>query len=295
MTFHTFETVHDTQGTYEEQRPSRTDMYDIERFRENDNPNAVSLARKIHAVGYLRMGFVEESALTPQGYLRDDIDKARGNDVDYFIGPGHYTQTDITPNVRQIDAVTMRKIHIPPGGTVMDLPAYQVCRSGLYPDDHTFLLGLDNASTRLKEIGALAGTPTSHPTGIYELLRNAIHEAHGRDEVWVASIVSTTYAALSKRLGPDALRQIGTPVPIRSEHVKESVALVPITTNVDGFIGAIYDSLTRETNHQARRRQLESFLFFSEGLRDDELGDELAEARAELLSVQQVAKDQSRG
>ena len=300
MTLHTFEPFEGDQPTYETQRPPRTDMYDIVKFQEYGNSNAVSLARKIHAVGYLRMGFVKESAFTPEGHLLADIDKARGPLVDYYVGPSRDSQTsivpmDIIPNVHDLDAVSMRKVHISPGGTVQDLPAYQVCRDGLYPEDHARLLELNNASTRLKEIGALAGTPESHPMGIYELLRNAIHEAHGRDEVWIASIVSTTYAALSKRFGPDALRQIGEPIPIRSEHVNESVALVPVTTNVDGFVNAIYQSLTRETNEQARRRQLDSFLFFSEGLRNDELGDELTQARAELLSVQQTTKSQPRG
>lgn len=294
MTFDTFKPVEDRQPTYESSRPPRSDMYDITRFREHDNPNAASLARSIHAIGYQAMGFVKASAITPGGHLLSEIDKARGPLVDYYVGPSQYSQTDIIPDVKKIDAVSMRKVHVPAGGTVRDLPAYQVCRSGLYPEDHTFLLELDNASARLKEIGALAGTPTSHPTGIYELLRNAIHEAHGRDEVWIASIVSTTYAALSKRFGTDALRQIGEPISIRSDHVNESVSLVPVTTNVDGFVNAIYQSLTRETNEQARRRQLDSFLFFAEGLRDDELGDELAQARAELLSTQQ-AKGQSRG
>lgn len=286
MTLDTSGQVEYTQTPYDRApRPPRTDMYDIRRFRETDNPKFASLARSIHAIGYQTMGFVKTSAITPEGQLIGEIDKARGPLVDYYVGPGSYHQTDIMPNVKTIDAVTMRKIHVPAGGTVVDLPAYQVCRDSLYLEDHAFLLGLDNASTRLKEIGALAGTPKSHPTGIYELLRNAIHEAHGRDEVWIASIVSTTYAALSKRLGKNTLRQIGEPVPIRSEHVNESVSLVPITTNVDGFVNAIYQSLTNETNEQVRRRQLDSFLFFAEGLRDDELGDELAAARAALSGM----------
>jgi len=276
-------------------RPPRTDRYDIRRFRETDNPKFASLARSIHAIGYQTMGFVKPSALTSEGHLRSEIDKARGPLVDYYVGPGSSDQTDIMPNVRTIDAVTMRKIHVPPGGGVVDLPAYQVCRDSLYLEDHAFLLGLNNADTRLKEIGALAGTPKSHPTGIYELLRNAIHEAHGRDEVWIASIVSTTYAALTKRFGTGALRQIGEPVPIRSEHVNESVSLVPVMTNVDSFVDAIYQSLTREMNEQARRRQLDSFLFFAEGLRDDELGDEMAGVRAALASTPNGFASQHRG
>lgn len=258
-------------------RPPRTDMYRISHFNESDNPEKVHLAWRIHAEGYETMGFVKPTAVTPEGYLNETIDKARGPLVDYYVGISKQDVSVATP--KNLDAATVRKISLPDGGTVEDLPAYKLCASSLYPEERKYLLELDDAQDRLKELGALARTPSAHPISIFELLRNARDEVLGKREIWFSSIVSSTYDSLVDAFGNIAVRQVGEPVVLDDESVESSVKLVPIIVDVDAFIDNIYSAVKQEVSSDGVRKKMRSLLFLAEGLRDDELGEDIVAVR----------------
>lgn len=263
-------------------RPPRTDTYAISRFNEADSLEMTHFAWRVHAEGYETMGFVKPTAVTDDGYLATGIDKARGAYIDYYVGLPKQQRGD----AEHLDAATMRKINIPAEGAVADLPAYQLCKDSLYPEEHVALLELDDAEARLKEIAALARTPSASPLSIFELFRHAHNEAVGEGEIWFSSIVSTTYESLVEAFGDRAVRQVGEPVPMHDERVSKTIELVPMIVDLDRFIDNMCESLAAETDPQRIRRLMRSIYFFAEGLHDDELSDE-------AIAIREMVREQA--
>lgn len=241
----------------------------------------VKLAREIHAVGYQDMGFVNSSAVTSEGFLADDIDKAHGPNVDYYVAE--------SPDDDEVKA-TLRKIHIPEGGSLQDLPAFNLTIGSLSDSGFNLIAGIDNPEVNVKEIAALARTPEASPMIIFELLRNVLHESLGKDEVWFFSIVSTTYQSLVDNFGNEAIYQIGEPITFDDTRISNEVTLVPALVNTDTFINTLCRTALDETDPDQQQRLLRSFMFFTDGLDDSQMNVEASSVRSSINSMLALKK-----
>ena len=267
-----------TTGWNETLTPDPYDRYFHVTYGEEDAPDLAIEAWQIHAEGYSAMGFVHDGAVTPEGFLTDDIDKARGPNVEYHLAFHPENGTD---------KATMRKIHLAEGQTCQDLPAYQLCKDALYPLGRVLLAGFP--TTRLKEIGALARTTNAHPLAVHEIFRKVIHSAiekspdgTDKNEVWFASIVSKTHDLLVGHYGAKNFTPLGEKVPIVDERVAESIELKPVLIRPDKFIANIlasYNEAVEAADPKAMHSLRRSFIFFTDGLRPDQMSTEVADAR----------------
>jgi hypothetical protein len=258
-----------------QKRLQRLDNLVFLHFTEHTNPELAIRARRVHADGYENMGFVKNSAIDVDGSLSDDIDHARGETVEYYLG---VESTDSNTS-EKLDRATLRKINIPAGGTLDDLPAYSLCKDSIYDDELIALQSIEQPDKFVKEIGALARSPEASPMATFEVLRDALHDSLGRGELWFFSIVTSTYASLADNFGNRAIRQIGEPVALNDPRVSDRVELVPAVVDIDSFLKNILEAAEVESNRSKQHRLLRSFSFFSEGLTSAELTDELIAAR----------------
>jgi hypothetical protein len=260
---------------------SRHDRFRFTKFTEATDSVMVKLAREIHAVGYQDMGFVNSSAVTSEGFLADDIDKAHGPNVDYYVAE--------SPDDDEVKA-TLRKIHIPEGGSLQDLPAFNLTIGSLSDSGFNLIAGIDNPEVNVKEIAALARTPEASPMIIFELLRNVLHESLGKDEVWFFSIVSTTYQSLVDNFGNEAIYQIGEPITFDDTRISNEVTLVPALVNTDTFINTLCRTALDETDPDQQQRLLRSFMFFTDGLDDSQMNVEASSVRSSINSMLALKK-----
>lgn len=253
----------------------RADILAFLHFTEHTNPELAIRARRVHADGYESMGFVSNSAIDVDGSLSDDIDHARGETVEYYLG----VETTDANSGEEIDRATLRKINIPVGGTLDDLPAYNLCKSSIYRNELITLQSIERPDRFVKEIGALARSPEAGPMATFEVLRDALHDSLGSGELWFFSIVTSTYASLADNFGSKAIRQIGEPVALNDSRVSNHIELVPAVVEIDSFLKNILETAETEFNRSKQRKLLRSFAFFAEGLTSDNLTDELMAAR----------------
>lgn len=280
----------------------RVDNYEIRSFTEESDPELAQLAWAIHATGYMNMHLVKPNAVDPDsGQLGDGIDKSRGPSVEYrlAIKPDENAHAVLAalktgdaelPDVGLLNAATMRKVHIPYGGTIEDLPAYQLCKENLYPWGEEYLRGIENPQDRIKEIAALTPTQRKSKMGVYELIRDAIQDAQGKNEIWICSIVSTTNNAFSEGFGPGVMMQIGEQLAIDDPRVSDDIKLVPVAIDIDALISSNYDNYKAAIDPVSREKRRRSFMFFSEGLGEEKLGSRLASARQEMLQEKETGK-----
>lgn len=242
---------------------NRGDMYNISEFTEFSNPDMTDVARKVHAEGYCTMNFVEDSAIDPAtGWLAEDIDKARGPYVDIFVAENPANEKD---------KATIRKEHIPYGGTVDDLPAIQLCRGSMRPEVMEMLDAIESPEFVLKEIGAMARTEAGGALGPFELIRETTQAARGKGELWIFSIVSTTFDSLQESFGERAFPQVGEPVDLDDDRVKEHIKLIPVLVDIDNFYANIAEGAITAGNPVRAKKLIRSFLFLTAGMEDTEL------------------------
>lgn len=256
---------------------ARQDRYYHLKFKGQDNQELAEEAWRIHAQGYLAMGFVKTGAVTPEGFLTTDIDKARGDEVDYFLA--------LNPN-QETDCATMRKINLVPGEDFRDLPAFKITSDKLSPTGIDLLSHLQVDDYQIKELGALARTPNSNPIAIHEIFRSALHDSLGKKEAWFFSIVSSTFDSLAKSFGPDNFVVIGEDTPIDDPRVSEQVVLRPAILFPDRFIDTLLISYLATDDPKTKHGLLRSFLFFTDGVPEDRISELSAQARQELLTSQ---------
>lgn len=268
----------DTPHTQPETRRNRLDTHVIQTFTEYTHPTLVDEARRVHALGYIHEGFVINESLTADGYLPDDIDKARGDTVEYFLA----SSSDSQHPDNLTSKATMRLISIPEGETVESLPAYKLCKDTVSSKylDYLQMLPAEN----VKEMGALARTADSSPMAAFELFRHALHTAKPGD-VWFFTVVSTTHASLLGSFGPHVVRTIGDPIELDDPRVGNDVRLVPAITHTDTFIDDIRIAAEETSDPLTNRRLLRTFMFFSEGLTDEELSQESADLRSLITNT----------
>jgi hypothetical protein len=273
--------LHDT-------RLERGDTYVYQRFTEHSHPELASIARQVHAVGYKGEGFVNDEAVVEDGTLAADIDKARGEHVEYYLG------FELSEKGERVPRSTLRKVSIPYGGTIEDLPAYRLSSDHLYPEVLKALRRLPYPHRTLKEISAFAHTPEVSSQAGMEMLRNLLQDGHGSGETWIFTMVESRFKALVRAFGPQMMQQIGDPIPLDDPRV-EDVQLVSAMVDADAFLQQIHNSAVTADNPQARRRYMHSLSYLTQGMSVDEMGQDVAAMVNELKKDHELYPKKSGG
>ncbi len=253
----------------------RHDVYEHYSFNERSDPELVQTALRVHAEGYTTMGFVSDDAVDNDGKLIDSIDHARGEFIDYFLAVNPVNASDMS---------TMRKINIPPGGSVENLPAFQLTKDGLYEEGVTLLEDLKQDGYQIKEIAGLARTKEASPKAVYELLRDAFQASLLQNEVWFFSIVSSTFDSLTKYFGKSTFKVIGEDIKINDYRVNERIQLRPSLLMVDKLFESMIYDIENSKGNKEKQRILGMFLYFSDGLPRDRMGVGPTSYRDNLLT-----------
>ena len=254
----------------------RHDVYEHYSFNERSDPELVQTALRVHAEGYTTMGFVSDDAVDDDGRLIDSIDHARGEFIDYFLAVNPVNASDMS---------TMRKINIPPGGSVENLPAFQLTKDGLYEEGVTLLEDLKQDGYQIKEIAGLAKSEEGSPIGLYEILRNVYHSTLGKNEVWFFSIVTTTFDSFIRHFGKSAFKVIGDDVKIFDKRVNKDIKLRPALLDVDRSLEIMIKDIELSENKKERQRLLNMFLYWSDGLEAKDMGQKAADYKDDLMTL----------
>jgi hypothetical protein len=232
-------------------------------------------ARRIHAEGYVFAGFVNESAVIKdgpeKGTLTPDIDKARGPNVEYYLG---------IDGSNAKNCATLRRLYLPPGGSFRNLPAYSTTEQSLSPGGLVILEELEANGADINEIAALSRTEAAPAQAIYEILRTAIRDSMGKNRMWFVSMVSKTYDALLRRWGEDNLVRLGDDVVLEDDRVNDDIFLRPLLINPDTF----HDNLLTAYRATGDRKLAHSLVFYTDGLRRDQMSDDVFAARQKLFA-----------
>jgi molybdopterin/thiamine biosynthesis adenylyltransferase len=253
------------------------------RFTEADNPLLAQAAWRTHARGYLDAGFILPDAIDETtGWLPEDIDKTRGANTDYYLA------IDPQKSNEDYDA-TMRKVNLAPGISYKDLPAYGLCENGLSAFGKAQLAQLHAEGVNIKEIGGLAGRS---PMAIYEVIRTAIHDALGKNEAWLFSIVSTTHESLTRNWGSEALTVIGEDTLLDDPRVRKNLYLRPAMLYPDTFNDTLLKAYMEAESPRDRARLQRSFMFFTDGLDESQMSYRVLQARQDILVAHQLNANQ---
>jgi|AntRauTorckE6833_2_1112554.scaffolds.fasta_scaffold00046_4 hypothetical protein len=252
------------------------DQYTHFNFLESDSLIMAQEAWRIHAEGYVAMKFVNQDAVTSSGALVADIDKARGDNVEYNIA--------LNPDDER-DCASMRKIHLPEGGSFIDLPAYSICKANLSKEGLAKLHHLESEGYNMKEISALAKTKDAAPRAIFELFRNVIHGSMGRDEAFFFSLVSATHQVLTPRLSEANFLVLGEDTDINDARVERGVKLRPLLTMPDQFIDNIFEAYVTTESNVAKRKLAQSLVFYTDGLVREQMSNEVFDARKLIIEA----------
>lgn len=268
-------------------QPKPYDAYTHVAFMEDEAPDLAIEAQRIHAEGYHAMGFVNKDAIQADGTLTTDIDKARGSNVKYYL--------DFNPQEGTNDRAAVRKFNLVEGQTYRDTPAYAICKDYLSPLGESLLDVVDDQEGRIKEIGALARSAEASPAAVFELFRKIVHDAKDTNEVWFMTIVSDTRSVLERNFGKKNFISLGENVPIGSEDdlVADRIELAPTLVRpgkfIDNILAATKDSdLKASEVHRLRR----SLVFMTDGLSSEEMSEDVARARQEILLTQMATRQQ---
>lgn len=243
-------------------RVERADVYSYDKFTEGDNPNRAYLARKIHAAAYLGEGFINPNAITETGELVAELDKLRGDGVEYYIG-----QTK-----DEVGISTIRKGDAQLWGGFEFLPGYKLCADVISPEAKATLVAAEAEGRPIKEIGAFGHIPEVSSEAGLEILRDVIQEAQGTDEVWFFSMVAPKLKKLQYIFGPLAIRSIGEAITINDERTK-GVQLAPAYVDMRTFYDDIYAAIVTEPDARKRERYVRYLRYFTEGYPSEKLSE----------------------
>lgn len=255
----------------------RDDYFQHFRFTEKDGGLLVDEARRLHAQGYLSLGFVEPTAIESDGSISADLDKARGGDVIYYLAYDEHTGQY---------ASTMRKIAISNNRHFTSLPAIGLCRESFSSGSLEMLSEIDSSKAQLLELAALAGDPKAGYRAIYESLRNGLHDGIQKNEVWIFSLVASTHDSLVKNMGAEVFTVLGNDVKIEDHRVSDNVRLRPLLLDTSTFLETLLGTCENEDiSDSDRMRYLKSFIFFSDGLGKDAISERVYNARRNLRNL----------
>ncbi len=266
----------------EGRRPERADRYIYRHFTEASDPLLAVSAQQVHAVGYKGEGFVNDDAIEADGTMSANIDKARGPNVDYFVGFGTNGEGN------SVARSTIRKVHIPFGQTIESLPAYQIAADSLYPEALEELRAIANPDRTIKEISAFAHSPEVSSAAGLEIIRNILQDSLGSHEKWMFTMVASRFEALVRSFGPKMMRQIGEPVPVTGTGVNEGVELVSAIVDTDTYLSDIHDSIVAEDDMQIRTGYMNGLKYLTQGLTSNEMGEAVATFVSSLKERQKI-------
>lgn len=252
-------------------RDKRGDKFVYQRFDENGSPELAELAQQIHAKSYVGEGFINEGAITKDGVVTEDIDKARGSSVDYYLG---YQQSK---DGETIPRSTIRKVNIPYGGSIESLPVFKLCRDMLYDNEREWLLSLPHASRNVKEISAFGHVPEVSAFAGLELLRHVLQDSNGSGEIWFFSMVKEKYETLVNLFGTEAVRKIGDQIELDDNRV-DNVYLVPTIVDTDVFYQQVLGTARLAQDATQQKKYFKNLLYFTEGMTRFEMGEDVFDA-----------------
>ncbi len=263
-------------------RPEANRTLDIEpakfahvEFTEASRPDLADVAQRMHASDYCKRGFVTEDAIGPDGKLAPEIDKARGDNVVYRLSKDTATGAYVS---------TLRRIRVPQGGTFKDLPAYKISQPHLYEREHAGLEELGRRGYEFEEVGALGATS---PLAVFESFRDIIQDGIGKNRGIIFTVVTDTHRALVSSFGRDNLITIGDDIRIgqADARVGNKIALRPTLLLPDVFMDNLLKSY--EAAEPGSRQSLSlqrNFLFYTDGLAEEQMSPEVARKRRELIA-----------
>lgn len=245
-------------------RVDRGDSYIYIKSSEGSDPDFAYTARQIHARSYKGEGFINDGAIDANGQVASDIDKSRGDNVEYYMG---YT-TEGEP------VSTLRVISVPKEG-VTALPGFKLSEAILSKEGKQTLLEADLKGRPVKEISSFGHIPEVSSVAGLELLRNVFQQAYGTDELWFFAMVSEKYQTLVNIFGSKAVRKIGSEVELNDERVGD-VELVPALVDTTTFFDDIKEAILSE-KYPARRRKLINYMhLFAEGIDISKFSEDVA-------------------
>lgn len=257
----------------------RNDSYEHLVFKEKDNPELVREALRIHAEGYLTMGFINQDAVTDDGLVDSEIDHARGDSVDYYLA--------IKPE-NELDAATARKINIPIGEDFRVLPAYQLCKNTISEEGFQLISNIPPNS--LKEIAGMSRTEIAQKFSIVELLRDIYQDSYGKNEVWFFSIVDETLDFMDKYFGSNNFIRIGSDTRIDDPRVKDQIRLIPVIFNVDNLLDNFMSNIASSSQPRNRNKLIFTFFYSIEGIPEAKLPDNIKLFRDYLLNDEKTSE-----
>lgn len=266
-------TVETILTPYSEAPLPRTDLYVHYNFTEAENPDAALACQRIHAAGYKAAGFVTEDAIMPDGTLAPDLDKMRGPHIELSLA--------ISPEDPD-NSATMRKAHVPDGGSHRDLPSYKLTESSLWDDGKALLEQYEAQGVAVKDIGGLAGEGRRSAQAVHEVIRDNLHKAMGANEVWFFGIVTTTYDSLASSWGAENLVVLGEDTAFDDPRVKPGVALRPAMLIPDRFVDNLVQAYETAEDPRQAKQLMRSLTYYTEGLGPDQMSSHAYETVQQL-------------
>ena len=249
------------------------DTYEDLSGDELTTPWLARLAWTIHAESYLGSGYVTRDAITADGYLIPEIDRARGPGVRYYVARHAHKGTD---------RATLRKVAPIDPGTFTDLPAYAASERSLDSSSIARLDDLRSGGAAFSEISALARTPGSSPLAAHELIRRVIADASASNEAWLVTLVAATCESLIGTYGSTNFRPLGDDFQLADPRVERTVWLRPLLIEPAAFLSNLLRDLRTESKPHRRRRLERGFLFMAAGFAV--LTEEHESAKADLVA-----------
>lgn len=247
---------------------SRTDKYVHIKFIGEEFPLAQEEAWRIHAEGYRAMNFVTDEAIGEDGFLDLTIDKSRTiKGSEYYV----VINTD-----KEDDRATLRIVPPKPFCDYTGLPSYESVESKLFPFGKNMLRNFYDSGYAINEISALAKTENASPLAIFELFREVIQDAQTRKEVWFFSIVNNTFQTIVKRMGESNFVVIGEDVGIDDPRVNPNIQLRPTIFVPYLFYQNLMEDIDSTTDKLSKKRLIFNLMFFSEGLKDNDLSAQIS-------------------
>lgn len=262
-------------------KPPTDSFYDhsrveISAFLAPQEQEIVRRARAAHAIGYLNAGFIKPAAIDSNGFLVHEIDTAR----DYRPMVKYLAANPSDPE----DVATATIMGPPEHGDYNSLPSLSLVSSHISDAGHELIKGYLKRGYDIKDISSLSGTKTRD--SVRDILRRTIQEAHiarheGRPEVWVFALVTGTHRALESSLTPDTFRRLGDDYSFgQSDLVTPDTELRPLIADPSRVIDNIYrnlrDAAVSEGDARLVRRLTDSLKFFTNGLPDQYLSQEVS-------------------
>ncbi len=252
--------------------------YDIEHFKESENLEKALRAQQIQGESYVTAGFVYPDGLDEYGRLQPDLDRSRGENVTYFLA------TPKNADFRNIHKqASVRVVDIPEGGNLNSLAAYRYSAGSIAPEHEATLkthIEIHGVSS-VKEIAALAKTDAASSDASYELLREITQQAIRRnnDELWLMTIAPNAYRSLMASFGPEAIMRVGGKVAVDEgdSRTSDELRLSPVIVSPCSGPDSILNSFKRADLPAVRERLFKSLLFITDGLRPEELSEEVRE------------------